>query len=115
LLYISLNNILKKKLKVILVILFLFTLAAVISSCDGVFPTAPRDILLPDHTRNFGGIMHKETGKKIELDDCMECHTDDIKGMVVKINGVFRWTPSCIQCHGRIWEEKGERNFKNNN
>ncbi|MBI5404498.1 MAG: hypothetical protein HY959_14005 [Ignavibacteriae bacterium] len=99
-------------MKIFLTILALFALAAIISSCDGIFPTAPRDALLPDHTRNLKGIMHKETGKEIEFDDCMECHTDNIKGMSVKINGVYRWTPSCIQCHGRNWEEKDDTRSK---
>jgi len=103
-------NILKNK-KILLVFIFLAA-AVTIYSCDGIFPTAPRETLLPDHTRNMNGIMHKENGKEIEFEDCMDCHTDDIKGMSVKINGVYRWTPSCIQCHGRNWEKKGDPDSK---
>lgn len=91
---------------------FLLGIMVTVYSCDGIFPTASRDVLLPDHTRNLKGVMHKETGKEIELEDCMECHTDDIKGMSVKINGVYRWTPSCIQCHGRVWEKEGDPDTK---
>jgi hypothetical protein len=102
-------------LKIFLSILAIITLSAILSSCDGLFPTAPRDVLLTDHTRNLGGVMHKEDGKEIKFDDCTECHTDDIKGMVVKINGVNRWTPSCIQCHSRIWERENGQDKKANN
>ena len=60
--------------------------------------------------------MHKETENKIEFEDCTDCHTDNIKGMSVKVNGVYRWTPSCIQCHGRLWErENGQEEKVNNN
>lgn len=99
-------------MKIFLAILALFTLAAIVSSCDGIFPTAPRDGLPSDHTKNNRGIMHRETGGEIEFDDCIECHTDDIKGMSVNINGVYRWTPSCIQCHGRNWENKDDKRTK---
>ncbi|MCX6164681.1 MAG: hypothetical protein NTU73_07440, partial [Ignavibacteriae bacterium] len=71
-----------KKYKRIIITGFFFTLLITVYSCDGIFPTAPRDILLPDHTRNFGGVFHKETGKEnIDINDCYECHTEDLKGL----------------------------------
>ena len=51
--------------------------------------------------------MHKETGKTIVIEDCLDCHTVDIKGMSVLYNGTYRFTPSCLQCHGKLWERGG--------
>jgi hypothetical protein len=101
------------KYKRILIAGFLLAILLTVYSCDGIFPTAPHDNLLPDHTRNFGGVFHKETGKDdIDINDCYECHTEDLKGMVIVYNGVRRWTPSCLQCHGRLWERKGSDKSK---
>lgn len=88
---------------------FLLAVLVTVYSCDGIFPTAPKDALLPDHTRNFGGVFHKDTGKeRIKIEDCYECHTEDLKGMVIIYNGQKRWTPSCLQCHGPLWKERND-------
>ena len=101
------------KYKRIFITGFLLAVLATVYSCDGIFPTAPKDNLLPDHTRNIGGAFHKEEGKeKIEIDDCYECHTEDLKGMVIIYNGVRRWTPSCLQCHGPLWKEEDDDKTK---
>lgn len=99
----------KNLIKIILLIL-----PVIFIGCDGIFPTASTDILLPDHTRNLGGAFHKETGKKIVFEDCTECHTDNIKGTATLVNGVYRFTPSCLQCHGRLWERNEPLNLKKN-
>jgi hypothetical protein len=92
----------------------IFIISINIYGCDGIFPTAPRDILLPDHTLNIGGVFHKNTGRPIVLEDCTECHTDNIKGTVTYVNGEYRFTPSCLQCHGRLWERNEPKGlFKN--
>jgi hypothetical protein len=89
----------------------LLTLLAVAYSCDGIFPTAPHDNLLLDHTLNLNGAFHKQTGKeKIEIEDCYECHTEDLKGMVITYQGERRWTPSCLQCHGPLWKRNNNDN-----
>ena len=102
------------KYKRILITVFLFTLLVIVYSCDGIFPTEPKNSLPPDHTRNIDGAYHREVGKeKIEIEDCYECHTEDIKGMVIIYNGEKRWTPSCLQCHGPLWKEDGKESIKN--
>lgn len=107
-----------KKYRRLIISGFLFIILVVLYSCDGIFPTAPKNTPPADHTRNIGGAFHKETGKgKIEIEDCYECHTEDLKGMVIIYNGEKRWTPSCLQCHGPLWKKEGseEENKSFNN
>ena len=84
---------------------FLIAFIMTFTGCDGIFPSAPKDPVPADHTLNEIGILHKgSNGSHINFNDCTDCHTDDIRGMTVNINGVYVWTPSCTQCHGRLWE-----------
>lgn len=52
------------KNKKLFLILFLQGILISVYSCDGLFPTASKDVLIPDHTRNIDGAFHKETGKE---------------------------------------------------
>jgi hypothetical protein len=103
-----------RRYKIIFIISFFLVIIITVYSCDGIFPTAPHDILLPDHTLNLNGVFHKDTGKpRIQIEDCYECHSEDLNGMVIIYNGEKRWTPSCYQCHGPLWKREGGDNFKN--
>lgn len=73
---------------------------------DGIFPTQSKPTVPADHTSNFGGVLHVGERGSNES-ECEECHGTDLRGGVKQINGVWRYGPSCYQCHGKIWEREG--------
>ncbi|MDD5362029.1 MAG: hypothetical protein PHN88_07840 [Ignavibacteria bacterium] len=83
----------------------------ILYGCDGLFPSASKPTVPGDHTVNYGGFLHKGgesgNGKGITPDECEDCHSLDLKGKVSKINGVYTWAPSCLQCHGEVWKRGG--------
>ena len=78
-------------------------------SCDGIFPTASKQGIPDDHQSNFGGFLHKGGKDDANPDECDDCHTLDLQGKVSKVNGVYRWAPSCYQCHGNKWDKRNDK------
>jgi hypothetical protein len=76
-------------------------------SCDGPFPSQSKPNVPADHNRNYNGVLHAgegEGGGGKDAEDCNECHGSDLRGGIKQINGVWRYAPSCYQCHGNVWE-----------
>lgn len=90
----------------ILILLSLFFILS-ISSCDGLFPTAPKSNIPDDHTAVYGGFYHKSFEHREDISDCLTCHTLELQGKLSIINGVNTWANSCYQCHGNVWEREG--------
>ena len=96
-----------KKIKILFIPLFFLSMG-LIYSCDGLFPTASKSGVPDDHKQNYGGSLHK--GDEEEgPDECDDCHSLDLRGKVSRINGVYRWAPSCYQCHGKVWDKNGDK------
>ena len=75
-------------------------------SCDGIFPSQTKSNVPDDHTNNRSGALHK--GDR-ESDDCKDCHGNDLRGKVYNYNGTLVVTSSCYQCHGDVWEGRGDK------
>src|SRR5690348_1036152 len=75
-----------------------------LSSCS-FLPVQSKPDVPSDHTNNRGGFLHKNNAQDVE--DCADCHGSDLKGGVYFTNGRNIVTQSCYQCHGNIWEGRG--------
>ena len=96
------------KLKFLVFYIFCFFCLMAFSSCDGIFPTATKSNLPEDHSTLYGGFRHKTSNGKININDCTSCHSiEQLSGKVTIINGVNTWANSCYQCHGNLWERRG--------
>lgn len=78
-------------------------------SCDGIFPSETKSNVPSDHSNNRGGAFHKGED---DADDCKECHGNDLRGKVYNYNGTLVVTSSCYQCHGDVWEGRGDKKNK---
>lgn len=96
------------KLKLFILLFSFVIFLYIYQGCDGIFPTQSKPNVPPDHNVNYGGYLHigeREGGN--EVDDCNDCHGNDLRGQVYNYNGHLVITPSCYQCHGAVWEREG--------
>lgn len=90
-----------------LILAFLFiSLITIITSCDFPFPEQDKVGIPDDHDRKQGIAFHK--GGLDDAEDCSDCHGFDLKGDFTEVEGEYRQTPSCYQCHGKKWDEEDE-------
>jgi hypothetical protein len=84
-------------------------LLAFAGGCQGGFPTAAKIGPPDDHTEFEGGAAHKDG-----LDDpntasagcsASDCHQSDLRGGEVIFESVVTVTPSCYQCHDKVWDD----------
>jgi len=76
-----------------------------LQGCDGIFPSQSKPTVPTNHNNNISGVLHTEN--PAEVDNCKECHGDNLTGGVVNFNGQNVFTNSCYQCHANVWEGRG--------
>lgn len=100
----------KKKINFKLLVIVLLFLV----SCDGGFPTEVKKNLPAGHTKVFGIAYHKigfkypyEYDSTLGEPNCAgaKCHHSDLKGGIAVSDSINLVSPSCYQCHGKIWIE----------
>lgn len=92
--------------------LHIFLLSALLTACDGPFPSTAKPSLPDDHTDSIKGVYHKAGQKHpyYESSGCSDsdCHQDDLDGGVGSLDDEQVIVPSCFQCHETLWEDDTE-------
>ena len=98
----------KRSMIIISAILFVVSIA-----CEEGFPTQDKAKLPTDHTDNKETVMHKSGAEfPFSYDNNWQsscagsnCHKPDLRGGMVKLDGDVHTSPSCYQCHGKLWHQ----------
>lgn len=83
------------------------------TSCDEGFPTQDKPNVPTDHTDHKEGVFHKSGSEypyaydNLWQSSCAgaSCHMSNLQGGLVMLDGKRHKSPSCYQCHGRLWHE----------
>ena len=97
----------KNRFKLTVIIIFSGFICSfyALEGCDGLFPSETKPTIPSDHSDNISGAFHKPEPANVE--DCKECHGNDLKGGIAELEGVRVYANSCYQCHGDIWTNRG--------
>lgn len=99
-----------KKINFILLLILLMTLF----SCDDGFSIEAKKKLPADHNEDKGIAFHKKGyDYPYEFDssrgepNCAgaKCHHSDLRGGIAESDSIPAVSPSCYQCHGKLWIE----------
>ena len=100
----------QKKINLFLMVFFLLSMF----SCEDDFLFESKKNLPEGHDENFGIAFHKKGYKyPYEYDstrgepNCAgaKCHHSDLRGGLAESDSLPAVSPSCFQCHGKLWIE----------
>lgn len=90
---------------------FIFSLILIsllfFNGCDTIVSTQSKPDVPTDHTVLLGIFLHK-SGERGAV-GCSDCHGADLKGGVQLLGTRYIYTESCYQCHGNLWETRGNK------